>query len=103
MKKKQGIAIFLCLAMLLTICTDRGEISAKKKKALKDYSTTSYNWGLSLNKNHKKSGGSGPRGWKLKKDDAYYVGKHSKKDKVIYLTFDCGYEAGYTKKILKMH
>ncbi len=30
------------------------------------------------------------------------MGKHSKQDPVVYLTFDCGYEAGYTKKILKI-
>lgn len=99
MNRKRGVALFLCLALCLPLCMGEKEAAAKKK-ALKDYSTTSYNWGLGLNKEHKKPGGSGPRGWKLKKDGAYYVGKHSKKNKVIYLTFDCGYEAGYTKKIL---
>ncbi|PKM49364.1 MAG: delta-lactam-biosynthetic de-N-acetylase [Firmicutes bacterium HGW-Firmicutes-7] len=34
----------------------------------------------------------------LKQFDAYYVG--SPNDKVIYLTFDAGYENGYTEKIL---
>lgn len=34
----------------------------------------------------------------LKKYDAYYVGKSD--EKVIYLTFDCGYENGYTEAIL---
>ena len=34
----------------------------------------------------------------LKKYDAYYIG--SADEKVIYLTFDCGYENGYTDTIL---
>jgi len=34
----------------------------------------------------------------LKKYDAYYIG--DKKEKVIYLTFDAGYENGYTSAIL---
>ena len=34
----------------------------------------------------------------LAKYDAYYLGDTSKK--VIYLTFDCGYENGYTEQIL---
>lgn len=34
----------------------------------------------------------------LKKNDAYYIG--TTKEKVIYLTFDAGYESGYTPAIL---
>ncbi len=34
----------------------------------------------------------------LKKYDAYFLG--NKEEKVIYLTFDCGYENGYTEAIL---
>lgn len=92
-----------CCCFFIAVCLLSNTAEAKKKKKVKlsDYPTTAYNWGLSLNKEHKKPGGSGPSGWKLSQDSAYYVGKHSKKDQVIYLTFDCGYEAGYTKKILK--
>ena len=34
----------------------------------------------------------------LAEHDAWFLGDTS--DKVIYLTFDCGYENGYTEKIL---
>lgn len=98
-KKVKGIAVFLCLSVVLGWIPDTTVTEAKK--SLSEYSTVSYDWGLRLNRNHEKPGGSGPVGWKLKKDAAYYVGKRSKKDLVVYLTFDCGYEAGYTKKILK--
>ena len=97
-RMQRWIVILLCFIIGTGHLSE--EVQAKKKKPLKDYSTTSYDWGLHLNKQHKKPGGSGPYGWKLKKDAAYYIGKHSRKDQVVYLTFDCGYEAGFTKKIL---
>lgn len=89
--------------MFLTalLCMTGGEMVCQAKRPLSSYSTQSYNWGLGQNLNHKKPNGTGPAGWKCKKDHAYYIGKCSKKNKVVYLSFDCGYEAGYTKKILK--
>ena len=48
---------------------------------------------------HTTPGGNVPKGVALKKYQAYYVG--NTKEKVMYLTFDCGYEGGYTRKILK--
>lgn len=57
----------------------------------------SENWGLGFGRE-----GSQPTGnvtaAELKKYDAYYVGKDG--EKVIYLTFDCGYENGNTQAIL---
>lgn len=89
--------------MFLTalLCMTGGEMVCQAKRPLSSYSTQSYNWGLGQNLNHKKPNGTGPAGWNCKKDHAYYTGKCSKKNKVVYLSFDCGYEAGYTKKILK--
>ena len=57
----------------------------------------SENWGLGFGEK-----GTQPRGntdsKELKKYGAYYVG--DSKDKIIYLTFDCGYENGNTGAIL---
>lgn len=101
-KRIKQTTLYLCLLLAASLLLPHPHPAlAKKKKKLHDYPTTSYNWGLRLNKEHKKPDGSGPAGWKLREDNAWYVGKRSKKDPVIYLTFDCGYEAGYTKKILK--
>ncbi len=53
-------------------------------------------WGLSF------SGGQTPSApisaERLKQYDAYYIGNTA--EKVIYLTFDAGYENGYTEKLL---
>lgn len=55
------------------------------------------NWGLGFGKDGTQpSGNASPA--ELKKYDAYYVGDG--KEKVIYLTFDCGYENGNTEPIL---
>ncbi len=61
------------------------------------YSNVEKNWGLSRSTTH--STPTGPSSEKdLKKYNAYYVGDTSKK--VVYLTFDCGYENGNTRSIL---
>ena len=55
------------------------------------------NWGLSFPVEGESPVGNATAE-ELAQYDAYYLGDTSKK--VIYLTFDCGYENGYTAKIL---
>ena len=55
------------------------------------------NWGLSFQDEGQAPAGNASAGY-LKKYDAYYIGDTSRK--VLYLTFDAGYENGYTAKIL---
>ena len=55
------------------------------------------NWGLSF-PNEGQSPVGNATAESLAQYDAYYLGDTEKK--VIYLTFDCGYENGYTEKIL---
>lgn len=55
------------------------------------------NWGLGFGKDGTQPSGNASAA-ELKKYDAYYVGDG--KEKVIYLTFDCGYENGNTEPIL---
>ncbi|MBR1598449.1 MAG: polysaccharide deacetylase family protein [Lachnospiraceae bacterium] len=83
---------------------DISSVSAKTKTDYSKYNNTKSGFGLSLNKEHKKPGGTLAKGVKkLSSYNAYYVDEKAakKKKKVIYLTFDCGYENGYTKTILK--
>jgi peptidoglycan-N-acetylmuramic acid deacetylase len=60
-------------------------------------STEITNWGLSFRENGKAPVGNATSR-ALKEYNAYYVGKDD--EKVIYLTFDAGYENGYTAGIL---
>ena len=55
------------------------------------------NWGLSFQTEGQCPIGNASRE-QLSQYDAYFVGDTSQK--VIYLTFDCGYENGYTEQIL---
>lgn len=55
------------------------------------------NWGLSFTSNGQPPAGNASSA-DLAKYDAYYLGDTSQK--VIYLTFDCGYENGNTNQIL---
>lgn len=59
---------------------------------------TKYGWGLDLNSSHSTPGVPSYAKKLLAKYNGVYVGDTSKK--VVYLTFDEGYENGYTHKIL---
>jgi len=67
------------------------------QKSVAAYSAVVNDWGLGFGDK-----GSQPRGnvsaEKLSEFNAYYVGNPD--EKVLYLTFDAGYENGYTEKIL---
>lgn len=92
---KKEIAGILLLCLLFTLVGTTPLQAADYSK----YSTKVVGWGLGLNKNHTTPTGSYPRsGFSLKKYNALYVGNTKKK--VMYFTFDCGYENGNTAKIL---
>lgn len=55
------------------------------------------NWGLGFGKSGAKPTGNASIG-EMKKYDAYYMAEGD--DKILYLTFDCGYENGNTEPIL---
>lgn len=60
---------------------------------------TADNWGLGFGESGKELQPTGNvPAQELAKEDAYYIGNDT--EKVIYLTFDCGYENGNTEKIL---
>ncbi|KUK82993.1 MAG: putative membrane protein [Pelotomaculum thermopropionicum] len=61
-------------------------------------SNEKYGWGLKRNSNHLQPEMPSYITAGLKKYDAYWVG--SPDEKAVYLTFDEGYENGYTPKIL---
>lgn len=94
-KKILKIAVFLfgmfCLGGAI------GYFTTPASPASSALVSASENWGLGFGKE-----GSQPSGnvsaEELKKYDAYYVGPGQ--DKVIYLTFDAGYENGNTEPIL---
>jgi len=67
-------------------------------EALNKLDNTKYSWWIKLNSEHKTPEINSNIKEMIDKYDGIYVGDTSKK--VIYLTFDEGYENGYTPKIL---
>ncbi len=91
--------LVLCSVMLiLTVAVTVGLVT----KVLPDAITTAkmnVDWGLSHAENGSQPVGNRSQA-ELSKYDAYYLG--SPNEKVMYLTFDAGYEAGFTPQILEV-
>ena len=86
-------ALLFSLSML-SGCGCSATVSTAAETAIP---ASSDNWGLSFPREGETPVGNVGAA-DLAKYDAYYVGDTSKK--MIYLTFDCGYENGNTEKIL---
>jgi len=94
---KQAAAAFSCLLFLLsTLCACRGEASLETAGSA-DVPAASTNWGLCFPAEGQTPTGNASAA-DLAKYNACYVGDTTQK--VIYLTFDCGYENGNTAQIL---
>lgn len=83
--------------MLLAVALLTGVVSALSFKKSETVNLNVSDWGLSYQKEGKTPVGNASKEF-LEKYNSYFVG--NEKEKVIYLTFDCGFEAGYTEKIL---
>ena len=98
------------VALLVTVLTLQGILAlgsgqertqddavVEEEKAIR--TAADGNWGLSF-----QNKGSAPTANAtseyLKKYNAYYIGNEKSKEKTIYLTFDAGYENGYTAVLL---
>lgn len=62
------------------------------------YSNHPIHWGFKKSKNHEPASAGEEYDQLLAKYGSFYIGDTAKKD--IYLTFDNGYENGYTEKVL---
>ncbi len=85
-----------------TISPTPTEIPVIEDDEYKDYSTKVEGWYFERMSDHAQSGSFGfDTKYKFDEVGAYYLNKDvTDEDKVIYLTFDCGYENGYTPSIL---
>jgi len=92
--RKKSIGLVLGCVVLLFACLFGYEAMSNFSVTV---STEITNWGLSFRENGKAPVGNATAR-ALKEYNAYYVGDDD--EKVIYLTFDAGFENGYTEKIL---
>ncbi len=97
----QRIRNGICLALFFSLMFFSGrkvaEVRAEKTVDTVSVAGQADNWGLGFG-----AEGTQPTGnvsaEELKKYDAYYLG--GSEEKVLYLTFDCGYENGNTEPVL---
>ena len=103
-KSKRLLATLLIMSCIAQTATVPQQCVLQTKAAqstdYSQYSNTKYEWYIIRKTGHQKAGGGIPAGLELEDYSAYYIDTKTK-EKVMYLTFDCGYENGYTKKILK--
>ena len=93
MTKRSAVYLVLtglvCIGLIIELLALTRNITAA--------SSTRDNWGLGFHEEGSQPTGNADKEF-LKQYDAYFVGEDS--EKVIYLTFDAGYENGCTEKIL---
>lgn len=99
MKQSYKKAICLVLFFALMFCSGQGVARIQNETVVETgvIVQQTENWGLGFGTEGSKPTGNATSDM-LKEYDAYYVGEGE--EKVIYLTFDCGYENGNTDAIL---
>lgn len=104
--KYKGISYFIVLIAICVFCF--GIVNRKLKTintsgvASEDFSSFNNKkicWGIKRAENHEQPDVGSQNKALMEKCDAMYMGNVEKK--YVYLTFDAGYEAGYTEKILE--
>lgn len=99
MKKswKKGICLVLFFSVLFLSGREAAQLQQEHAIGVMNPIRQAENWGLGFGAEGAQPSGNATAE-ELKKYDAFYVGEQEKK--VIYLTFDCGYENGNTEPIL---
>lgn len=99
-KIKIGIMFLLIIGIfsLSVISTEQGE-NVTSTNAGKNVSNKKIGWGIKRNDNHEQPDLGSNNRKLLEENNGIALGNQEKK--YIYLTFDEGYEAGYTPKILE--
>ena len=96
-KRLQIFCLLLLPCLTLMGILGRGSPAALSASSDAAIPASADNWGLSFPTEHETPIGNATADF-LTQYDAWYVGDTSQK--VIYLTFDCGYENGNTEAIL---
>ena len=101
MKKiKIGFIILLIIVISLLSVRMYKENEKTINTNVTSLSTKKIGWGIKRDENHNQPDVGNKNKEVLEKNNGICLGNKDKKD--IYLTFDEGYEAGYTEKILEI-
>ena len=101
--KKQSVRNIVMMILLITIIT-LTIVQNQKEKLIntnaESVSTKKIEWGIKRNDNHEQPDLGSENRKILEENNGIALGNSESKE--IYLTFDEGYEAGYTGKILEI-
>ena len=105
MKNKDIKRITTCLTILLTCVFTVSVVNLNQQETMETSSTDvvsnkKIEWGIKRGDNHEQPDLGSENKQIIDKYDGISMGNSEKP--YIYLTFDCGYEAGYTEKILEV-
>lgn len=96
-KWRKVIPAFALFTAMFFLGREAAETRAEARQTWGQILSETEDWGLGFGKNGEKPTGNATAA-ELAEYDAYYCGQGE--EKVIYLTFDCGYENGNTEPIL---
>lgn len=96
-KKITLIIILIIMIIILSLFMKQNENTVET--SIESISTAKIEWGIKRNDNHEQPDVGTKNKEILEKNNGICMGNKEKKS--IYLTFDQGYEAGYTKQILE--
>ena len=101
---KKHLVRNITIMVLLTVVISLSVITSQKEKTINTntevVSTKKIEWGIKRNDNHEQPDVGSENRKILEENNGICLG--NKDNKTIYLTFDEGYEAGYTSEILKI-
>lgn len=93
-------SILFVLAFSIGVANTHRKYDAVQTSSAETLSNTKIGWGIKRSDNHDQPDVGARNKEILDKYQGMYMGNKDKK--LIYLTFDLGYEAGYTPKILEV-
>ena len=97
-KKILTITILLIIAIIVTFIAMSGSREELLSANTENLSTNKIEWGIKRGDNNKQPDVGTVNRQLMEESNSIYLGNKDKK--VIYITFDLGYEAGYTDSIL---
>ena len=97
--KLLAIFILIISVIFLSIISINGEENLQETSS-EASSNKKIGWGIKRNDNHEQPDVGTQNKKLLEESEGICLGNNN--DKIIYLTFDEGYEAGYTQKILEV-
>ena len=100
--KSRKIKLIFIIILIVIICTLSGKMLTEGGaiETSSNVSAKKIEWGIKRNENHEQPDVGSENKKILEENNGICLGNKDKK--ILYLTFDEGYEAGYTKKILEI-